>query len=138
MLPVVICPAARNDQLDIAEYYDAHGGETLGSRFLHQCDAGFERLAHFPESGTVVRYKHPKLAGCRFILVPGFDKILIFYKALPDRIEIVRILHGARNIEEAPPLSTALVETSAGRLALGEAIPCAVAASRSIAARRAR
>lgn len=34
MLPVVVRPAARNDQLDIAEYYDAEGGETLGSRFL--------------------------------------------------------------------------------------------------------
>lgn len=101
MLPVVVRPAARNDQLDIAEYYDAEGGETLGSRFIDQCDAGFQRLSHFPRSGTLVRYKHPKLEGCRFILVPEFDKILIFYKALPDRIEIVRILHGARNIEEA-------------------------------------
>ena len=104
---MVVRPAARNDQLDIAEYYDADGGETLGSRFLHQCDAGFQRLAHFPESGTTVRYKHPKLAGCRFILVPGFDKILIFYKALPDRIEIVRVLAGARSIEETLRLSMA-------------------------------
>lgn len=101
MLPVVVRPAARNDQLDIAEYYDGEGGETLGSQFIHQCDAGFERLAQFPESGTLVRYRHPKLEGCRFILVPGFDKILIFYKALRGRIEIVRVLHGARNIQEA-------------------------------------
>ena len=81
--------------------YDAEGGEILGSQFVDQCDAGFERLAHFPESGTLVRYNHRKLEGCRFILVPGFDKILIFYKPMPDRIEIVRILHGARNIEGA-------------------------------------
>lgn len=36
-------------------------------------------------------------------VTPGsnFDKILIFYKALPDRIDIVRILHGSRDIAEA-------------------------------------
>ena len=101
MLPIVVRPAARNDQLDIAEYYDAEGGEALGDRFIRQCDAGFERLSQFPESGSLVRSTHPKLEGCRFSLVPVFDKILIFYKVLPDRVEIVRILHGARNIEEA-------------------------------------
>lgn len=101
MPPIVVRPAARNDQLDLAEYYDAEGGESLGNRFLQQCDAGFERLSQFPESGTLVRYKDPKLKGCRFILIPGFDKILIFYKARKDRVEIVRILHGARDIEEA-------------------------------------
>lgn len=101
MLPVVLRPAARTDQLDIAVYYDGAGGEAAGNRFIDQCDVAFERLTRFPESGTLVRYKHPKLEGCRFILVPGYEKILIFYKALRDRIEVVRILHGARNIEEA-------------------------------------
>ena len=61
----------------------------------------FERLSRFPESGTLVRHKHPKLEGCRFILVPEFRKILIFYKPMQDHVAIVRILHGARNIEAA-------------------------------------
>ena len=96
MLPVVVRPAARNDQLELAEYYDAEGGEALGDRFIQQCDAGFERLSKFPESGTAVRHKHAVLEGCRFILVPGFEKIVMFYRSMADRIEIVRILHGAR------------------------------------------
>ena len=99
MLPVFLRPAARKDQLDMAEYYDAEAGEAVGNRFIRECDAGVERLSRFPESGTIVRYKHPKLEGCRSILVPGFEKILIFYRPLPERIEIVRILHGARDIE---------------------------------------
>ncbi len=37
----------------------------------------------------------------RFIPIPEFEQILIFYKPLPDRVEIVRILHGARDIEGA-------------------------------------
>jgi plasmid stabilization system protein ParE len=101
MLPVVVRPAARNDQLDIAEYYDAAGGDALGNRFLQQCDAGFDRLAQFPLSGTLVRHKHPKLEGCRFIPVPKFDRILIFYRASEDKVEIVRIIDGARDIAAA-------------------------------------
>jgi toxin ParE1/3/4 len=99
MLAVVVLPAAQNDLLDQAEYYDSQGGETLGNRFLARCEAGFERIAAFPESGTRVRLRHPKLKGCRFILVPDFDKILIFYKSSEGKIQIVRVLHGARNIE---------------------------------------
>lgn len=78
---------------------DAESGEDLGDRFLSECDAGIERLGRFPESGVGVGHRHSKLYGCRMIPVPGFDKIWIFYKALPDCVEIVRVLHGARDIE---------------------------------------
>lgn len=33
MLPVILLPAAENDLLEQAEYYDA-GGEELGDRFI--------------------------------------------------------------------------------------------------------
>ena len=101
MRALIVLPAARRDLIAQADYFDAQGGTALEDRFLKECDAGFERLSQFPESGTLVRHKHAKIEGCRFILVPGFEKILIFYKVLPERIEIVRILHGARDIEEA-------------------------------------
>ena len=99
MLPVIVLDAARRDQLDQAEYFDSAGGTSLGDRFVEGCQSAFERLAAFPESGARVRYRHPALEGCRFILVPGFDKVLVFYRVSEDRIEIVRVLHGARDIE---------------------------------------
>ena len=80
MPPVFILPAAQKDLFDQADYYDSQGGETLGDRFLARCEAGFERIAAFPESGTRVRLRHPNLEGCRFILAPEFDRILIFYR----------------------------------------------------------
>jgi toxin ParE1/3/4 len=101
MPPVVILRAAQNDLLDQAEYFDSQGGETLGDRFLARCETGFERIAAFPESGTRVRLRHPKLEGCRFILAPEFDRILIFYRLDEGKIQIVRVLHGARDIETA-------------------------------------
>lgn len=89
----------RRDQLDQAEYFDSVGGEALGDRFLDGCQNAFDRLAAYPESGTIVRYRNAALVGCRFILVPGFEKILIFYRIAKDRIEIIRVLHGARDLE---------------------------------------
>ena len=100
MLPVSVLPTARRDQLDQAEYYDSHGGAALGDKFLDCCQAAFDRLSAFPDIGTKVRYRHPRLAGCRFTMVPGFDQILIFYR-ITGHVEIVRILHGARDIEAA-------------------------------------
>ena len=98
---LAILPAARSDLLFQAEYYDANGGTQLGDRFLAKCEAAFDRLKAFPESGTSVRYQHSRLAGCRFVLVPSFEAILIFYRPSPDQIEIVRVIHSARDLETA-------------------------------------
>ena len=101
MRRLIVLPAARSDLIALADYFEAQGGTILADRFLQECNAGFEHLSHFPASGTLVRYKHRRLEGCRFILVPEFEKLLIFYQLLPDHIEIVRILHGARDLEGA-------------------------------------
>ncbi len=99
MLPVTLLPAAESDLLEQAEYYDANGGEELGDRFLAACDSGFERLASFPESGTLLRLRHARLEGVRFIPVPGFDNTLLLYIPGDTRVRIVRVLHGKRDIE---------------------------------------
>lgn len=89
--PLIVLPAAKDDLIAQADYFEARGGSVLEDRFLRECAAGFERLSRFPESGALVRYKHSKLEGCRFIPVPGFEKILIFYYPLLERIEVLRI-----------------------------------------------
>ena len=100
MPQLVVLPAARGDLLDQAPYYDSHGGEALGNRFLRQC-AAFARLLRSPERGASVLHRHPRLVDCRFVPVRGFDAMLIFYRLTADQIQIVRLLHGARDIEAA-------------------------------------
>jgi hypothetical protein len=39
-----------------------------------------------------------RLAAGSFVAIAGFKQDLIFYRLLPDGIEIVRVLHGARDI----------------------------------------
>jgi plasmid stabilization system protein ParE len=48
----------------------------------------------FPELG---RSRDELCQGCRSLLV---KKYLVFYRLLPNAIEIVRVLHGSRNLPE--------------------------------------
>lgn len=90
-----------------------------------QC--GVEHLSDFPASGTLVRYKQRRLEGCRFILVSQFEKLLIFYQLLPDHIEIVRILHGARDLEGGAQLKgEPATETAFVRASVSSAVPALV------------
>ena len=41
----------------------------------------------------------PGVEGIRMWPVGGFEKYLIFYQEIPNRIEILRVLHSARDIE---------------------------------------
>ena len=99
MAQLTLLPAAENDLLDQAEYYDAQSGMALGDRFIAACEEGFARLAAFPESGTALPFKHSRLQTIRFILVPGFDSILILYTFSGDQVRVVRVLHGKRDVE---------------------------------------
>jgi toxin ParE1/3/4 len=48
--------------------------------------------------GSPREFRNPHLAGIRQWRIPGFEKYLIFYRPLEDGIEILRVLHGARDI----------------------------------------
>ena len=41
----------------------------------------------------------PTLAQVRQYPVKGFSKYIIFYQIQPDTVEIIRVLHGAQNLE---------------------------------------
>ena len=92
---LVVLPAARLDLLGQTEYYDSQGGDELGDRFVRQCEAAFERLLRFPKSGAPVPCRSPRLVHCRFIPVPDFDSILIFYRLTVDQVQIVRFMERA-------------------------------------------
>lgn len=100
MAVVRLLPAAEQDLLDRAEYYDTQSDTALGDRFLQACEAGFARLATFPESGTALRFHHPRLQAIRFILVPGFENILIYYRFAHNQVRVIRVLHGKQHVEQ--------------------------------------
>lgn len=55
-------------------------------------------LLNNPRIGSPRTYDNPRLVGMRMFRVSNFEKYLIFYQESDDRLEIIRVLHGARDI----------------------------------------
>lgn len=84
-------PLARADRLDIWLYIAADN-LSAADRLTDKLDDAVRRLSEFPEAGPL----RPKL-GPDIRLHP-VDNFLIFYRIAGDAIEIVRILHAARDV----------------------------------------
>ena len=66
--------------------------------FLESVYDTFEFLARFPGVGRERSdLGFPEIRSWR---VAGFRRYLIFYRELPDRIQIWRVLHGARDLRQ--------------------------------------
>lgn len=90
-------PRARRDVLEAAQYI-AKENIAAALRFADAVRQTEELLAETPGIGAPGNFARPELAGMRSHSVQGFRKYLIFYIAGDSGIEIVRVLHGARDL----------------------------------------
>jgi toxin ParE1/3/4 len=95
--PYVIAPAADRDTDNHFRYIARHNYEAA-VRFLRATEASYDRLVGMPELGERQEYRQQRLAGLRAWQVRGFENYLIFYRPIEHGIEIVRVLHAARDI----------------------------------------
>jgi toxin ParE1/3/4 len=99
MTPAIVRrPQARHD-IVAAALYIAEDSPEAARRFLEAVEQTIATAAAMPGVGAPRRYRDPRLAGLRMIAVRGFEKHLVFYRPLEPGIEIVRVLHAARDIE---------------------------------------
>ena len=93
-------PQADADLDDIAAYLQAQSrGPDLPLRFLERAEATFQLLAKSPGLGESRRTTVPGLAGLRSYRVLKFPKYRVLYRPTADGIEVVRVLHGARDLD---------------------------------------
>jgi toxin ParE1/3/4 len=92
-----IRPLADREIDDIALHI-AGGDRKAGQRFLVNTFRAFDKLLAMPMMGGAVPSHPPQFSGLRRWSVPGFKKYLIFYRPVEDGIEVVRVLHGARDV----------------------------------------
>jgi toxin ParE1/3/4 len=92
-------PAAKRDLVDHFVYLEEHASLRVANRFLSAAGETMETLAQFPLSGPTQKTKHTELAGMRRGRVKGFPNHLIFYFPLFDGIDVVRVVHAARDLE---------------------------------------
>lgn len=82
------------DDLTAAYAYLANKSPRAADEFLEEVELLVDLLAHFPELG---RLREELRAGTRSFRVRRFRHI-IFYRAEPDSITLLRVLHGARDL----------------------------------------
>ena len=92
MSSIVHRPLALQDLDDIWDYI-AQDNPQVADHFIDKVEKQCRLLAEFPNIGTNCDALSP---GLRFLVV---DKYVLFYIALDDGIEVVRVLHGARDLE---------------------------------------
>jgi toxin ParE1/3/4 len=84
--------------LEQRSQYSRQHNPSAAIRFLDAAQATIRKLAASPGIGSRYDPEHPALAEIRFFPVSRFENDLIFYRPIADGIEIVRVLHGARDI----------------------------------------
>ena len=76
----------------------AKDNRAAATEVVRQLRLSFEQLARMPQLGRAVRNIN-MTEQLRMWLSPAFRNYLIFYRELHDGVEIVRVLHGARDIQ---------------------------------------
>lgn len=79
--------------------YIGADSEQAAFRFLSAAEESFQDLARNPLMGAVCQFRGQGARTFRRWRVNGFEKYLIFYRVIGDRIEIARVMHGARDLE---------------------------------------
>jgi toxin ParE1/3/4 len=81
------------------EYLEEEAGLETSERLLDQLINTFEFLASTPRAGAQCGFRLAEVRRLRRWPVKGFENWLIFYQTAPDGVDIVHIIHGARDIE---------------------------------------
>ena len=93
---IVKRPAAKQDLINCGSYI-ASENPAAADRFLNAAEKTFQQLSRMPEMGPLLQQPNARLATMRFWPISGFRNYLVFYYPRSDGIEIVRVLHGARD-----------------------------------------
>lgn len=68
-------------------------------RFYDRVEETFARLKRWPQIGTRRHTRHPSLQGLRSYPIRGYRSYLILYLPQQDRVEVLHVIHGSRDID---------------------------------------
>ena len=92
-----VLPRAQRDLDDQAWYFAENANLEIALRFLACARATFELLAGNPQIGRACRIAGQ--VGVRVFRVCDFEKLLVFFRVDGERVLVLRVLHGARDLE---------------------------------------
>jgi len=79
-------------------YFGEQASVAVAEGYLAALERTGALLAKQPQCGTLCHSDTARLQGMRRFRVRGFENYLIFYLPRPNGVEIIRVLHGARDI----------------------------------------
>jgi len=97
--PVTQRPRARLDLLEQFVYFGEQAGVELAERYFAAVDATCLLLVEQPLGGVLYDCRIARLAGLRRFPIKGFGSYLLFYLPGEQGIDVVRVLHSARDID---------------------------------------
>lgn len=92
MLPVVRTDRAEADLEEILDYIEDRN-PAAAERLAEAIDRRCESLGRSPGSG---RMRDELAPGMRSVVV---EKYVVFYRVTPSAVEVIRILHGGRDLD---------------------------------------
>jgi toxin ParE1/3/4 len=87
---------------DLIEHFSFIASDKVkpAERFLRMAEESFNRLAADPLSGQAWQSPLPQLAGIYLYPMPSpFRNYLIFYRPIENGVEVLTVLHGARDLQ---------------------------------------
>src|SRR5271155_4656456 len=91
-------PQAYRDVVELADYI-ALGSLASAVRFAEAFDSTCEALQSAPGLGSPCETANEKYADLRYLPIEGFPNHLIFFLATARVVEILRVCHAARDLE---------------------------------------
>ena len=96
---LTVSEAAAADIIEQADWYQQQSGAQLAKRWETAVTSAVLRIMDRPRAGTISKFPHSELIDVLRVLILGFLKHLIFYQVRKSEILILRIVHGARDLE---------------------------------------
>jgi len=96
---ITLSEAAVADICEQADWYEAQADWKLAKRWEMSVTSTLLRISRRPQAGSPCSFSATELRGVRRVPVAGFPKHLVFYQTDPDKILVLRIVHGARDLE---------------------------------------
>lgn len=98
MITPRLTPLAKADLKNRADYLESRR-RGYAQRFLSAFERTSYRIVRAPTAIARFNAVHPKLSEMRITPVDGFPNLLIVFHIVDSTVVILRVLHGAQNIE---------------------------------------
>ena len=96
---LVLSDAAIADVVEQADWYSAQSGAALVKRWEKAVTSALLHILKNPAAGTRCTFRSADLRDVRRATIAGFPKHLLFYRFQETEVFLLRVVHGARDLE---------------------------------------